>query len=216
MNGWESGVLEKAISENDGCKCGCGCGQEQMEQCFGSANVNKDDDKDWASCSATSTRDNDAAGVLDALPGCNPLQYGPASATAASGPGCTAAPAPAASGNSSVPASASATPILSTLLSAIMPTGSYTAISPSAFPTFKAKTPQDEADAGADAQASAYDAVKPTPTAASEPEESSPKTATPADPNASSTKCTSKPVVYKTVTQTATITVGGAKPSGGY
>jgi len=95
-----------------------------------------------------------------------------------------------------------------------MPTGSYTAIAPSAFPTFNAELPEDEA--ATDAQTSAYDAVKPTPTAASKPEKSSPQIATPADANASSTKCSSKPVVYKTVTQTATVTVGGAKPTGGY
>ncbi|CAA9960154.1 DUF1996 multi-domain protein [Pyrenophora teres f. maculata] len=230
MNGWATGVLEKAISENDGCKCGCGCGQEQMEQCFGSANVNKDDDKDWASCSATSPRDNDAASVLDALPGCNPLQYGPASATPVSGPGCTAAasaPVPAASGKSSASASAPASASTSTsasvsvkpMLSAILPTVSYTALAPAVFPSFGAKLPQEQV--APIANGGGYNAVAPMPTKASLPEEyssSSPSKAAPAaggEASESSTKCASKPVVYKTITQTATITVD-ARATGGY
>ncbi|KAI1569368.1 WSC domain containing protein [Pyrenophora tritici-repentis] len=198
MNGWATGVLEKAISENDGCKCGCGCGQEQMEQCFGSANVNKDDNKDWASCSAASPRDNDATSVLDALPGCNPLQYGPASATPVSGPGS--------SPSAAVSASASVKPILS----AILPTGSYTALSPSAFPSFTAKLPQEQAAPAPNG--GGYNAVAPMPTKASLPEGSSPSPSIAAE---ESTKCSSKPVVYKTITQTSTVTVA-ARATGGY
>ena len=207
MNGWESGVLEKAISENDGCTCGCGCGQEQMEQCFGSANVNKDDDKDWASCSASSPRDGDAAAVLDSLPGCNPLQYGPASATMATGPGCTAAPV-AAPTSSNYSASVSAPSLSSLPLQAVLPTASYTALPIEAYSTFSVSLPKDQVAA----PTGGYEAVKPTPTAAAALEVSS-KVA-PAH-TSSSAKGASRPVVYKTITQTATITVG-AKPTGGY
>jgi hypothetical protein len=107
MNGWETGVLEKAIAETGGCNCGCACGQTEIEQCFGADNVNKDDDKEWASCSAMSAYGGDDGKVVDPLPGCNPLQYGPAAATVASGPGCTAAAA-AAPASSNVSASSAA------------------------------------------------------------------------------------------------------------
>jgi hypothetical protein len=91
LNGWEKGVLEKAIAETGGCNCGCGCGQEDMEQCFGKANVNVDDTVEWEQCSGTSsTSTGEAAAVVETLPGCNPLQYGPADATPVSGPGCAA------------------------------------------------------------------------------------------------------------------------------
>lgn len=93
MNGWETGVLEKATAETGGCNCGCGCGQAEMEACFGAENVNKDSDADFKTCAATDIYSGDDAMVLDKLPGCNPLQYGPARATVVSGAGCNAAPA---------------------------------------------------------------------------------------------------------------------------
>lgn len=73
-----------------------------MEQCFGAENVNKDDDASWNSCSVEGAKENEASPVLDKLPGCNPIQSGPADATAASGPNCgaTVAPAPSGSKNS--------------------------------------------------------------------------------------------------------------------
>lgn len=92
MNGWEKGVLEKATQETGGCTCGCGCGQKEMEECFGEANVNKDSDSEFQQCSAGSSS-NDAALKFDTLPGCNPLQAGPARATMATGSNCDAAPA---------------------------------------------------------------------------------------------------------------------------
>jgi hypothetical protein len=95
LNGWEKGVLEKATAQSGGCNCGCGCGQEEMEQCFGSANVNKDNDADWASCGATSTEAaGESAAVVGQLPGCNPIQAGPASATPVTGAGCDATTVP--------------------------------------------------------------------------------------------------------------------------
>jgi hypothetical protein len=110
MNGWEAGVLEKAIAEQGGCNCGCACGQTEIEQCFGADNVNKDDDKAWASCSAlTAYSGDDGSHIEGTLPGCNPLQYGPSAATAATGAGCTAAAAPVSSKVSASSAAASQT-----------------------------------------------------------------------------------------------------------
>lgn len=107
LNGWEKGVLEKAIGETGGCYCGCGCGQEQMEQCFGAENVNKDDDDEFKSCSAPSANSADAAPVLEKLPGCNPLQPGPADATAVTGTGCDATAVPIAGHDETSTASSS-------------------------------------------------------------------------------------------------------------
>ncbi|KAF1916726.1 hypothetical protein BDU57DRAFT_430613, partial [Ampelomyces quisqualis] len=93
LNGWEKGVLEKATAQSGGCTCGCGCGQEEMEQCFGSANVNKDSDASWKSCGDMSTSESEGGEglpVVENLPGCNPIQSGPADATPVTGAGCAA------------------------------------------------------------------------------------------------------------------------------
>jgi hypothetical protein len=128
MNGWETGVLEKAIAETGGCNCGCACGQTEIETCFGADNVNKDDDKAWASCSAMSSYGGDDGSVVDPLPGCNPLQYGPAAATVATGAGCTAAAvAPVSSKVSASSAAASqtsATAASSAIYSSVTPDAS--------------------------------------------------------------------------------------------
>ncbi|KAH9874944.1 hypothetical protein J1614_004432 [Plenodomus biglobosus] len=92
LNGWETGVLEKATGETDGCNCGCGCGQAEIEHCFGAENVNKDTDAEFETCAAMTALDADAMPVLDKLPGCNAIQSGPADATEASGPECKATP----------------------------------------------------------------------------------------------------------------------------
>jgi hypothetical protein len=114
MNGWEKGVLEKATAQTGGCNCGCGCGQTEMEQCFGAENVNKDSDSAFQQCSVTGTSSTEASPVLQTLPGCNPIQSGPADATPATGAGCVAAPV---AGGDKTPAassaSASKTPIVS-------------------------------------------------------------------------------------------------------
>ncbi|KAL1792572.1 hypothetical protein ACET3X_009079 [Alternaria dauci] len=208
MNGWESGVLEKAVSENDGCKCGCGCGQAEMEQCFGSENVNKDSDESWASCSAMETYGGDDGSVLDALPGCNPIQSGPASATSASGLGCTAAPAPA--GNSSATYSATVRPTSMAVISSAYgaaPSGAYSAALPhvssgtsvvseaatplpmSAFPSYTAVLPEKQVD-----KPTGYDAAQPTLIASEA---------------ADATTCTSGATVTETVKATVTVTVDG-------
>ncbi|KAF1851749.1 uncharacterized protein K460DRAFT_40552 [Cucurbitaria berberidis CBS 394.84] len=124
LNGWEKGVLEKAIAKTGGCNCGCGCGQKEMEECFGAENVNNDRDAAFQSCSAKSSfGDEDAAPVLKALPGCNPLQSGPADATVVTGPSCaaTTAPAPGGDKTSASAPEASKTPADVTSFPAVTP-----------------------------------------------------------------------------------------------
>ncbi|KAF1996187.1 hypothetical protein P154DRAFT_398337, partial [Amniculicola lignicola CBS 123094] len=105
LNGWEKGVLAKATGPTDYCNCGCGCGSDQMKTCFGAENVNDDSDANFKTCAATPVYPEDTLKV-EKLPGCNPLQYGPAAATQATGPGCTAAASGAPSAVSSVASSA--------------------------------------------------------------------------------------------------------------
>ncbi|KAH7359895.1 hypothetical protein BKA66DRAFT_471829 [Pyrenochaeta sp. MPI-SDFR-AT-0127] len=95
LNGWEKGVLEKATAKIGGCNCGCGCGQKEMEECFGAENVNKDNDVDFQDCAAMNVYGNDDEPVLETLPGCNPIQSGPADATVVTGPNCAATAEPA-------------------------------------------------------------------------------------------------------------------------
>lgn len=90
MNGWEEGVLEHAIQEKGGCNCGCACGQIEMEQCFGSAKVNKDSDSAFQQCSVMTADAAEAAKYLESLPGCNPLQGGPADAVPQTDETCVA------------------------------------------------------------------------------------------------------------------------------
>jgi hypothetical protein len=99
LNGWEKGVLGKATAESGGCNCGCGCGQDEMKQCFGAENVNDDSDSDWKQCAASTS---EAETKLEKLPGCNPIQSGPARATVAHGAGCDATAYPVASATSAV------------------------------------------------------------------------------------------------------------------
>ncbi|KAF1929356.1 uncharacterized protein M421DRAFT_419888 [Didymella exigua CBS 183.55] len=104
LNGWEKGVLGKATAESGGCNCGCGCGNDEMKQCFGAANVNDDGDSSFKQCSAGTSG---SAAKVDKLPGCNPIQSGPARATVASGAGCDASAAPVASAASTATSAAS-------------------------------------------------------------------------------------------------------------
>ncbi|KAL5118955.1 hypothetical protein ACEQ8H_003084 [Pleosporales sp. CAS-2024a] len=110
LNGWEKGVLGKATGETNNCNCGCGCGQEQMEQCFGKENVNNDSDPSWASCDQVIASDSSETGALvQKLPGCNPIQAGPASATKVTSAGCDATAVAGSKGpNSSSSAAAAA------------------------------------------------------------------------------------------------------------
>ncbi|KAF2629663.1 hypothetical protein BU25DRAFT_321993, partial [Macroventuria anomochaeta] len=106
LNGWEKGVLAKATGETGGCNCGCSCGNDEMKQCFGTDNVNDDGDSNFKQCSASPS---DATTRYDKLPGCNPIQSGPARATVASGTGCdaTQAASPVASATSAATSKAS-------------------------------------------------------------------------------------------------------------
>jgi hypothetical protein len=153
LNGWEKGVLEKAIAETGGCNCGCGCGQEDMEQCFGKANVNVDDTVEWEQCSGMdSTSTGEAAAVVETLPGCNPIQSGPADATAVSGPGCSATAAPPVGGGnkSSSSTGATKTPVV---------------FSPAATPTEKASSKSEAGSYASSSQAVEEDAsTYPSPT----------------------------------------------------
>ncbi|KAF1978196.1 hypothetical protein BU23DRAFT_253120 [Bimuria novae-zelandiae CBS 107.79] len=120
-NGWAKGVLAKATADEGYCNCGCGCGDDQMRECFGAENVN--DDADISSCAAKSAF-ADETGVVEKLPGCNPLQAGPEEAKVISGPDCAAAaPAGGAADNASS-AVASAT---SAVVAEISPTASSAA-----------------------------------------------------------------------------------------
>ena len=87
LNGWEKGILGKATAETGGCDCGCGCGNDEMKTCFGADQVNDDSDSSFSQCSASTS---DTTAKFDKLPGCNPIQSGPARATVASGAGCDA------------------------------------------------------------------------------------------------------------------------------
>jgi hypothetical protein len=109
MNGWEKGVLAKATAETGGCNCGCGCGNEEMKQCFGSENVNDDNDASFKQCSAKDTYDDLSASHFETLPGCNPIQSGPAAATMVTGEGCAAATGISGSGPASSNTTATAT-----------------------------------------------------------------------------------------------------------
>jgi hypothetical protein len=93
QNGWEKGVLEKAMAPNGYLSCGNGCGQEDFEAYFGQENVNRDDDAAFKQCSANPEFSMLDTKPIDKLPGCNPVQQGPARATQATGAGCAAAAA---------------------------------------------------------------------------------------------------------------------------
>lgn len=107
LNGWEKGVLAKATADTGYCNCGCGCGNDEMKQCFGADNVNDDQDASFKTCAASPLYGGDDGAVMEKLPGCNPIQSGPAAATQASGAGCAAAAPTSSSKSSSSSATAS-------------------------------------------------------------------------------------------------------------
>ncbi|KAF2272932.1 uncharacterized protein EI97DRAFT_346919, partial [Westerdykella ornata] len=82
LNGWVKGVLSKAMAADGYCKCGCGCAQQDIEQCFGTENVNRNEDEEFVACSAKASEyPPENQSPVDKLPGCNPIQPGPARAT---------------------------------------------------------------------------------------------------------------------------------------
>ncbi|OCK85752.1 hypothetical protein K432DRAFT_431428 [Lepidopterella palustris CBS 459.81] len=131
LNGWETGVLAKATADEGYCNCGCGCGQTEMEACFGTANVNDDSDAEFKACSASPEYPGDDASPLQKLPGCNPIQSGPADATKVTGAGCSAT-AVVPSGSLSAAAS-SASAVSSVVPSSVA--GSYSAAASSSSAT---------------------------------------------------------------------------------
>ncbi|KAF2279843.1 uncharacterized protein EI97DRAFT_354426, partial [Westerdykella ornata] len=193
-NGWKKGVLAKATADDGYCNCGCGCGEDEMKQCFGAENVNDDNDAAFTQCSAKPAL-ADERGVVQKLPGCNPIQKGPAEATAVTGAGCvagatggsgdsaSAAPTSAATGASS-PASA-ATSAPATTLSAVISTGSAPSSAPSSAPASSAPVASAE-DAGG------YSAAPVSSLSA------------PSQPSAASSDCSSAATV--TVTPTVYVT----------
>jgi hypothetical protein len=114
LNGWEKGVLAKATAETGYCNCGCGCGNDQMKQCFGADNVNDDNDSEFKSCTARSVVfSGEDISPIGKLPGCNPLQAGPAPATVVTGAGCAATAVVNANARSSAAPATSPTPTAS-------------------------------------------------------------------------------------------------------
>jgi hypothetical protein len=222
MNGWEAGVLEKAIAETGGCNCGCACGQTEIEQCFGADNVNKDDDKSWASCSAMEAYGGEDGKHIETLPGCNPLQYGPAAATAATGAGCTAAAAPVYSNSaSSIAASQTASAASSAVYSQVTPVFSapvYSNASSAAYPTTSATVDAVSSEA--------YSAVLPVITFTKSHKHRHHSSTASAFPSLTvgfpgkqvdASACTDA-TVYKTLTEKVTVTVdaSGAVNTGSY
>jgi hypothetical protein len=79
-----------------------------MKVCFGADQVNEDDDPEFKTCSTVSGEEA-KSGPIQQLPGCNPLQAGPARATPVTGGNCGGTTAPTGSPKaSSAAASASA------------------------------------------------------------------------------------------------------------
>jgi len=139
-NGWKKGVLAKATSDDGYCNCGCGCGDEQMRQCFGAENVN--DDNDIKTCAAKPILASED-GVKEKLPGCNPIQKGPAEATAVTGPDCAAAP----------------TGIVESATSAVAPTGVISKVSSAIVPIASDTASKSTIEAGSSVTSAVVDAV---------------------------------------------------------
>jgi len=221
LNGWEKGVLGRATSKDNGCTCGCGCGQKEMEDYFGAENVNKNDDAAFKSCSAQGGKPSEASTHFDTLPGCNPIQSGPADATVVTGPNCaaTAAPAPEGSKPSAAVSSPAATPpakissaqayassvkkddVPLASVSFSLPNKGVDDVKPSTTPTPAAPSKQY-----GNAPSSAKDAVKPTPV------DGAPK---PSGTPAGGKDGDCKAPVYVTVTPTIFVTAGANSTSCG-
>ncbi|KAG9197802.1 hypothetical protein G6514_001027 [Epicoccum nigrum] len=159
LNGWEKGILGKATAETGGCNCGCGCGDDQMKQCFGAENVNESSDSNWDQCAADTTVSN---AIFDKLPGCNPVQSGPARASVASGAGCSAtAVASATSSAVSSIASAAASAVSSAVnISISIPNKGYAS---DAYPTADEASSSPAEASSTPAAAESYSAPYPFP-----------------------------------------------------
>jgi hypothetical protein len=152
MNGWEKGVLAKATADDGYCNCGCGCGTDQMKVCFGADQVNEDEDPEFKTCSTVSGEEA-KSGPIQQLPGCNPLQAGPARATPVTGGNCGGTTAPTGSPKaSSAAASASASAILNHTVTArpYSPSSVVTSVAhaSSALPALSLSLPNKAGDNG--------------------------------------------------------------------
>ncbi|KAL8662443.1 MAG: hypothetical protein Q9202_004686 [Teloschistes flavicans] len=78
LNGWQPGVLAKAMKTCDAGNTGLGL---DASQCFGAGSIQSGTQKDACTIAPTVTEDIGATNPLNALPGCNPIQPGPALAT---------------------------------------------------------------------------------------------------------------------------------------
>jgi hypothetical protein len=87
INGWTPGVLANAMAT-----CDIGESGQPLSDCF---DVYTDDERN--ACTQAPFFDENIAGPLDALPGCNPIQAGPALATKAACSGEPAVPTGSAS-----------------------------------------------------------------------------------------------------------------------
>jgi hypothetical protein len=226
MNGWEKGVLAKATAETGGCNCGCACGNEEMKQCFGAENVNDDNDSSFKQCSAKNAYEDLSATHFDTLPGCNPIQSGPAAATKVTGAGCAAATGVAGSGSGSSNTTATAT--LASSHKASPTSGSYNQATSVTAPSSKAaattsvakpisghdtyKSSATPTSAGlnlskgeADAEGANYELAKPSNNAEAKPTPSASSDAKKDDEG----DCKSHATV--TVTPTVYVTVGSAQ-----
>ena len=115
-----------------------------MEACFGIENVNSDSDADFKSCSATPEFPGDDSTHLTTLPGCNPIQSGPADATKVTGTGCSAT---AVSASSAAPVAASSASISLAYSSIASPSSvGAMAVTPSSTPA--SSTPTTVSSAG--------------------------------------------------------------------
>lgn len=209
-----------------------------METCFGAENVNVDGDADFENCAATPAYQNDDASTFfEKLPGCNPIQSGPADATVVTGADCSATAAPTTGGNqtstsapvaSQTPADAMSSPAVTSSAEKPSPTStadSYSSIAKddiSAMPSVTLSLPSKQNEPAPTGSADEVDATSTAaPMSYDLPSLSLASTAKPADhtgaPSAGSPsgeeECTT-PVTI-TVTPTVYVTAGSDATSCG-
>ncbi|KAL8692126.1 MAG: hypothetical protein Q9218_002794 [Villophora microphyllina] len=80
LNGWQPGVLAKAMKTCDAGNTGLSL---DSAQCFGAGSIQSGAAKDACTIAPSVTEDIGATNPLSKLPGCNPIQSGPALATKA-------------------------------------------------------------------------------------------------------------------------------------
>ncbi|KAH7054264.1 hypothetical protein B0J12DRAFT_777747, partial [Macrophomina phaseolina] len=181
LNGWEKGVLEKQMKE-----CNIGESGEPLENCFDTWK-NDGQESTRENCAQKSSVNEEVEGWLDALPGCNPIQYGPERATVksdcgdtasinggASSPSSSSAAAPPASyAVASAPSDAASEPASSgTAPSTASTQASYSAASSP--PTAAAVMPVVTEAAAASTDSNGNDCIQPLPCSSSWPPATNP------------------------------------------